>query len=178
MPECRQAPAVIAAMVLPILLVTGCARWPERTHARYEVGAPAKLRPAADGGLYGVKWSATPDGQRQPVRDAQRVIGQGATIGFAPDDAGRVLAVAGDERFVLDGLPEQARYCFWATRAPVQPGSDEAGGGAALAEQRVGDALRAIAGLGMLVAFHSLDGLVDACSSNRPSAHAARRHGR
>jgi len=101
-----------------IVSSAGCTKLSERTHARYELGTPLKLRSAEPGGLYQVKWSATADGPRRTVPGTQRLVRRGEPVGFMRDQDGTVLAVAGQAQFKLTGLPPEATHCVWSTEFP------------------------------------------------------------
>src|SRR5688500_12439215 len=70
------------AVVLCLTCAAGCAPYKERTHAKYEVGAPPKIRLAQEGGLYQVQWLAVADGKRRAVPAAERILSRGDVIGF------------------------------------------------------------------------------------------------
>jgi hypothetical protein len=103
------------------LALTGCATFKEETHARYEVGTPAKLREVPAGGLYQVQWMSEEDGRRHAVPASERILSAGEVFGFGINPNGRVEAVAADEHFPLDHLPANARYCVWTISVQKSP---------------------------------------------------------
>jgi hypothetical protein len=60
-----------------------------------------------------VKWASDAKGPFRTVNQSKRLVARGERVGFATDDSGRVIAVAGREWFPLDRLPKGARYCTW-----------------------------------------------------------------
>lgn len=110
----------LGLLLLACLVSSGCTKYSERTHARYELGMPYKMRPAEPGGLYQVKWSATPDGPKHAVPGTQRLVRRGDPVGFMRGLDGQVVAMAGDEWFILPPLPASARQCVWSTEVTKQ----------------------------------------------------------
>lgn len=115
---CRLSSVAPGLALLAVLAVmaSGCApKMSERTHAKYALGTPFKYRPAEPAGLYQVKWSATEDGPMYVVEGTKRQVDAGELLGFVIDESGHLLAVAGEARFALPPLPNEARYLFWST---------------------------------------------------------------
>jgi hypothetical protein len=103
------------------LALTGCATFKEVTHAKYEVGTPAKLREVPAGGLYQVQGMLEEGGRRHAVPASERILSAGDVFGFGVNPDGRVEAVAADEHFTLDRLPADARYCVWTISVQKSP---------------------------------------------------------
>ena len=162
--------------------VTGCTKFSERTHARYEIGTPGKVRPAEPGGLYEVKWSATPGGPKKTLAGTQRLVARGAAVGFIRDNDGTILAIAGPDTFPLPSLPNEARLCVWSTSVPKQTQLSKNLEGTG----RVAGAGAAVAGLlAMNVLFNSMTGSDslwlwpgdnDVRIDNATSAHDGKNH--
>lgn len=102
--------------LIVLLLGLGCGpKMSERTHARYELGAPFKYRPAEPGGLYRVKWAPTRDGPWTAVPGSEQTVTQGDLLGFMLDEHGMLIAIAGQTRFPISPLPRDAKVFVWAT---------------------------------------------------------------
>lgn len=108
--------------LLPVLLLvlactTGCPpKVSERTHAKYELGAPFKFRPATPGGIYEVKWSETEDGPRTTIEHTRREVREGELLGFSLEEGGQLIAIAGEARVPISPIPSGARYFVWSTQ--------------------------------------------------------------
>src|SRR3954454_7869827 len=112
---CRTSTRRLSAclILLSLSATCGCTVTRERSVARYELGAAAKVQQTPDSGIFKVKWTSDPKGRYQTVTQTNRLLAKGEKVGFATDDGGRVIAVAGRERFPLDRLPKRARFCAW-----------------------------------------------------------------
>src|SRR5580765_7748679 len=89
-------------IVLSLSATCGCTATRERSVARYELGAAAKVQQAPDSGIFKVKWASDAKGPFQTVTQTKRLVARGEKVDFATDDGGRVIAVAGREWFPLD----------------------------------------------------------------------------
>src|SRR5947209_20479572 len=110
---CRCSTRRLPAWSFPLLLaaaICGCTAMRERSVARYELGAPAKVQQAPDSSIFKVKWASDGQGPFHSMAQTKRLIPKGEKVGFATDDGGRVIAVAGRESFPLDRLPKDARF--------------------------------------------------------------------
>jgi hypothetical protein len=147
----RARPLALALVVL-LLTACGCTATRERSVARYELGAAAKVQPAPDSGIFKVKWASDAKGPFQTVTQTKRLVARGEKVGFATDDGGRVIAVAGREWFPLDRLPNGARYCAWTYQVEKET---KLGKGLKTAGKAIGDAALVTGGAAALVALEA-----------------------
>ena len=104
------------AMLATVTVCAGCTRSRSIWVATYERGAAELTRPAPEAGVYRVKWSVERDGRSFGVDASERIVGAGDRLGFRTEAGGRIVALAGDEAFELDGLDPAARYCVWSCK--------------------------------------------------------------
>ena len=113
-------PTFVPLLLLAGLVAGGCGA-EERMYGGFRVGSPEVLTSAGHDGRYEVKWSAWDGGRLTAAAGTGRHVAAGTPVGFATGPAGHPVAVAGDERIPLDGLPAEARHLVWSTRAPPPP---------------------------------------------------------
>jgi hypothetical protein len=108
--------AALSLLALLALLATGCTSTKTRRLARFNTAGPTApvLRPAAESGVYKVKYAGPAGHDLHAVGGTGRIVGEGETIGFTTGPDGTVVAVAGDEQIPLDHVPPAARYCVWS----------------------------------------------------------------
>ena len=142
-----------ACLILLSLPATcGCTATRERSVARYELGAAAKVQQAPDSGIFKVKWASDAEGPFKTVTQTKRLVAKGEKVGFATDDGGRVIAVAGREWFPLDRLPKGARYCAWTYQVEKETKLSK---GLRTAGKAIGDAALVTGGAAALVALEA-----------------------
>ena len=115
----RPLSTLLAALLIPPLLTTGCMSTKTRRLARFDTGGGASpvIRPAPASGVYKVKYAGPTGRDLRALGGTGRIVGQGEPIGFTAAEDGTVVAVAGDEQIPLDRLPPGARYCVWSFKA-------------------------------------------------------------
>jgi hypothetical protein len=160
-------------ILLSLSAICGCSVTRERAVARYELGAGSKLQQAPDGGLFKVKWASEPKGPFRTVTQTKRLLAKGEKVGFATDDGGRVIAVAGRERFPLDRLPKGARYCAWTYQVEKET---NLGKGLRSAGKAIGDAALVTGGVAALVALEAASAYADGDSSDDEDAREHSHH--
>jgi hypothetical protein len=153
---CRSSTRRLPAWSILLLLAVatcGCTATRERSVARYELGAPAKVQQAPDGNIFKVKWASDAKGPFHSIPQTKRLLAKGEKVGFATDGGGRVIAVAGRECFRLDRLPKDARFCAWTYQVERET---RLGRGLRTAGKAVGDAALTTGGAAALVAVEAV----------------------
>ena len=120
----RHACRLVVALLFLSLAAGGCMRTQTRRVARYDTGPrvfPVQ-RQAPETAEYKVKYAGAAGHELHAVGGTKRIVGEGDVLGFATEDDGTVVAIAGEERIPLRHLPASARYCVWSykERGPTQ----------------------------------------------------------
>ena len=98
-----------------LLLAGGCVATQRQKMARFrpESSAGRVARVAPDSGVYKVKWRGGEGDEWKTLEGTKRIVRRGQRLGFESAPDGGVVAVAGNERFLLVGLPASAEQCAW-----------------------------------------------------------------
>ena len=97
----------------------GCARRFNHRLPGYQPGAAERIRPCPWSGIYKIRW--TGDGEHfARIGGSERLVLEGEALGFATRENGRIVAIAGEERFELPELPPHATLCYWYARGKEQ----------------------------------------------------------
>ena len=107
--------SLMASLAVAALTACGCVSTKTTRVARFEPAAAVDRvdRPAPKAAAYKVKFADESGEGLRTLGGTKRIVGRGERLVFATSPDGTVIAVAGDERIVLDRLPESVRYCVW-----------------------------------------------------------------
>lgn len=107
-----------ALFALLTLAACGCTSTHVTRVARFETAraADAVYTAAPASAAYKVKYADARGKGLKSVGGSKRIVRRGDPLGFATSPDGALVAVAGNERFPLDKLPPDARYCVWTAK--------------------------------------------------------------
>jgi len=111
--------AVGVVLVVSLLAGMGCTRRFNHRLPGYQPGSAERIRPCPWSGIYKIRW--TGDGEHfARIGGSERLVLEGEALGFATRENGRIVAIAGQERFELTDLPPHATLCYWYARGKEQ----------------------------------------------------------
>jgi hypothetical protein len=114
----------IAILLIASIFLSGCTTMRNTKVAKYPIGQPERLATITEPGIYKVRWTrhSTDWDDLHPIHGTSRYMPVGTVVGFETQPDGTLVAIAGEERIVLDHLPARATLCLWHRRyeAPTQ----------------------------------------------------------
>ena len=152
----RFANRLVCLVTAAGLLAGGCTQTRVTMVAKYQPGAPSRVDRTPDVGVYKIKYAAGPAGEElHTLHGSKRFLGKGQPLGFVAGEDGRVIAVAGEERFPAL-FPEGTRFCVWYTKSE-EPSDFARGAGDAAHKLGVAAVIGAVGAVVVLAALDSLD---------------------
>lgn len=108
----------LACLLVGLLYFGGCTQTQVYRLAIYAPGNEEKVQPVPESGLYKIKAVGVSKDGVMTIPGTQRFLRQGDPLGFKRTDDGSILAVAGDEMFLVTDA-QSVKRLMWYRSAEV-----------------------------------------------------------
>jgi hypothetical protein len=116
----RLARLSMAVLVSMSPILGGCTHTYQKQVSCFEPGNDKLMNVVPRTGVYSVKWTGKKSDNLRGVDGTQMLLYKGEMAGFETQENGTVVAVGGQRRIALDGLPGNVRYAVWFGRSKEQ----------------------------------------------------------
>ncbi len=172
---------IASALIGATILCGGCTKTTVQKIARYQLGDEPTTELVRKTGVYAVKYVSGSSSQSHKIDASERLMDKGERLGFATDEHGKIVGIAGEQRIPIYDLPPDAQSVVWyhKSKQQTQFGREMEKAGQTAGEIGTVAAVGTLAGVA-IIGGAMLDNQDDcACSNsvnNQPPRHKHHHH--